>query len=267
MPNTPALLDTYAPLVQIIRQAMPKLLAIHAFGSRIAGTARLDSDLDLAVLVEGKADPIQLWELSGTLADLASCDVDLLDLRAASTIMQHQILITGRRLWARQPDADLFECFVLSGKTALDEFWSGLLADIVLQTRAATIERCVRRAREEYFNDPDTFAQDFTRQDAAILNIQRACEAALDMGHHLIRREGLGLPQSARDVFTLLAQAGWIDPDLAASLRRMVGFRNIAVHDYQSLHMPITVLVITEHLDEFTRFTQAILLRDHQTPD
>ncbi len=141
------------------------------------------------------------------------------------------------------------------------------MADNVLLNKAATIERCVRRAREEYFNDPDAFAQDFTRQDAAILNIQRACEAALGMGHHLIRREGLGLPQSARDVFTLLAQAGWIDPDLAASLRRMVGFRNIAVHDYQSLHLPITVRVITEHLDEFTRFTQALLSQDHQTPN
>ncbi len=130
MPNTLALLDAYGPLIQTIRQALPKLLAIHAFGSRIAGTARPDSDLDLAVLVEGKADPIQLWELSEILADQASCDVDLLDLRAASTIMQHQILTTGRRLWARQPDADLFECFVLSEKTALDEARSGLLADI-----------------------------------------------------------------------------------------------------------------------------------------
>ena len=82
------------------------------------------------------------------------------------------------------------------------------MADDVLINKAATIERCVRRAREEYAADPASFATNFTRQDAAILNIQRACEAALDMGQHLIRRERLGVPQSARDVFALLAQAG-----------------------------------------------------------
>lgn len=55
------------------------------------------------------------------------------------------------------------------------------------------------------------------------------------MGQHLIRRERLSVPQSARDVFTLLAQSQRIDPALADSLKRMVGFRNIAVHDYQAL--------------------------------
>ncbi|MBW8462454.1 DUF86 domain-containing protein, partial [Acidovorax sp.] len=106
------------------------------------------------------------------------------------------------------------------------------MVDDVLINKAATIERCVLRAREEYFSDPATFATNFSRQDAAILNIQRACEAALDMGQHLIRRELLGVPQSARDVFALLARAGRIEPSLAEGLQRMVGFRNIAVHDY-----------------------------------
>lgn len=136
------------------------------------------------------------------------------------------------------------------------------MADDVLINKAATIERCVKRAREEYQRGPDTFATDYTRQDAAILNIQRACEAALDMGQHLIRRERLGVPQSARDVFALLAQGGWIDATLADSLKRMVGFRNIAVHDYQALQLPITVAIIEKHLDEFLDYSKAVLLKD-----
>jgi hypothetical protein len=59
------------------------------------------------------------------------------------------------------------------------------MADDVLINKAASIERCVARAREEYAADPDGFAHNFSRQDAAILNIQRACEAALDMGLHI----------------------------------------------------------------------------------
>lgn len=136
-----------------------------------------------------------------------------------------------------------------------------MIDDVVLN-KAATIERCVRRAREEYASDPATFASDQTRQDAAILNVQRACEAALDLGQHLVRRERLGVPQGARDVFTLLAGAGWIDQVLADGLRKMVGFRNIAVHDYQTLQLPIVVSVITRHLDEFLAFSAAVLRRD-----
>lgn len=136
------------------------------------------------------------------------------------------------------------------------------MVDDVLMNKAAMIERCVARAREEYFSDPSSFATNFSRQDAAILNIQRACEAALDMGQHLIRRERLGVPQSARDVFALLAQGGWIDVLLAEGLKRMVGFRNIAVHDYQSLQLPITVAIIEKHLDEFLQYSKAILQRN-----
>lgn len=131
--------------------------------------------------------------------------------------------------------------------------------DDVLINKAATIERCVARAREGYFRDPSSFATDVTRHDAAILNIQRACEAALDMGQHLIRRERLGVPQSARDVFVLLAQGGWIATALADNLQRMVGFRNIAVHDYQKLQLPITVSIIEKHLDEFVQYSQTLL--------
>ncbi|MBF0182000.1 MAG: DUF86 domain-containing protein [Magnetococcales bacterium] len=136
------------------------------------------------------------------------------------------------------------------------------MADDVLINKAAIIERCVARAREEYHKDAATFAQDLTRQDAAILNIQRACEAALDMGQHLIRRERLGVPQGAREVFDLLARGGWIPMELAARLKPMVGFRNIAVHDYQTLQMPITIAIITTHLDDLLTHAQLLLLRE-----
>lgn len=133
------------------------------------------------------------------------------------------------------------------------------MIDDVLVNKAATIERCVARAREEYAGDPTAFGASLTRQDAAILNIQRACEAALDMGQHLLRRDRLGVPQSPRDIFTLLAQAGRLDAELAGALQRMVGFRNIAVHEYQKLQLPITISIITGHLDEFLRYSQTLL--------
>jgi len=120
-------------IVAAIRAAFPSALAIYVFGSRANATANNESDLDLAVLVAGYADPIKLWDLSGNLADLAGCPVDLLDMRAASTVMQYQILQTGYRLWGQEPQTGLFECYVLSEKTALDTARAPLLNDI--QTR------------------------------------------------------------------------------------------------------------------------------------
>jgi predicted nucleotidyltransferase len=120
-------------ILQALQSRVPDLLAVYAFGSQVHGTAGPLSDLDLAVLVAGLADPVSLWGLSGDLADLAACPVDLLDLRAASTVMQYQVITTGERWWAKDAQAALFESAVLSDKTELDTARAGLLADI--QTR------------------------------------------------------------------------------------------------------------------------------------
>lgn len=118
-------------VVPALRAAFPEALAVYAFGSRAQGVARADSDLDLAMLQPGYADPLALWSLGGELAAALGCDVDLLDLRAASTVMQHQVLTTGQRLWARDAlAAGLFECYVLSEKLDLDAARAPLLADI-----------------------------------------------------------------------------------------------------------------------------------------
>lgn len=119
-----------AAILALLRARTPDLLAVYAFGSRIDGTAGAHSDLDLAVLVAGYAEPVQLWELAGELADIAGCPVDLLDLRAAATVMQHRIVTRGERWWARDAQAALYEAAILSEKTELDRARAGLLADI-----------------------------------------------------------------------------------------------------------------------------------------
>ena len=133
--------------------------------------------------------------------------------------------------------------------------------DDVILNKCASIERSVARAREEWAKDPSSFATDLTRQDAAILNVQRACEAALDVGHHLIRVGRLGSPQSARGVFELLAQGGVISQDQAEALKKMVAFRKLAVHEYQRLQMPIVEAVIRDHLDDLLRYASTVLGR------
>jgi uncharacterized protein len=121
--------------VQLILQALPNAMAIYVFGSRAINVSNEHSDLDLAVLVAGYADVVALWGLSSEIAAEINCDVDLLDMRAASTVMQYQILSKGSRVW-QSSSADivlhvgLFECAMLSEMTALNEARAGTIADI-----------------------------------------------------------------------------------------------------------------------------------------
>jgi predicted nucleotidyltransferase len=118
------------PVVRTVRARFPTAMAIYAFGSQVQGSSGVQSDLDLAVLVAGYAEVLALWELAGDLSDIVSCPVDLLDLRAASTVMQHQVITTGQRLWTSGLEAGLFECYVLSEKMDLDAARAPLMADI-----------------------------------------------------------------------------------------------------------------------------------------
>lgn len=114
-----------------IQRSLPGLIAIYLFGSQATGDAIATSDVDLAVLVRGKIEPLRLWELAGELADIVHRPVDLVDLRAASTVMQHQIVSKGRRLWTCAGiDAGIYELFIFSEKMKLDEARAGLLDDI-----------------------------------------------------------------------------------------------------------------------------------------
>lgn len=134
--------------------------------------------------------------------------------------------------------------------------------DIVLN-KAEIIERCVRRVREVHAGDAAAFRDDLTRQESVLLNLQRACEAAIDLAMHLVRRGRLGIPKASREAFDLLERAGTLPAALAAPLRSMVGFRNVAVHDYRRLDLDVVEAIIDRHLDDLLAFTRlALQLRD-----
>ena len=98
------------------------------------------------------------------------------------------------------------------------------------------IERCLKRIQEEYDGESKNLLSN-TKQDSIILNLQRCCEAAIDLAMHLCRSQKSGIPQSSREAFDLLVQNGLLSVELSKSMKSMVGFRNIAVHDYQRLNI------------------------------
>ena len=114
--------------------------------------------------------------------------------------------------------------------------------DDILLNKAAIIERCIRRMQEEAAASPAL--DDFTHVDALTLNIERACQAAIDMAMHVVAEQHLGVPQSMGDAFMLLERAALIDRRLASSLQGMVGFRNVAIHQYECMDMTVLRWVV-----------------------
>lgn len=130
--------------------------------------------------------------------------------------------------------------------------------DVILN-KISIIERCIKRIHEEYANNPEHL-KNFTKQDSIILNLQRACEASIDLAMHIVAEKKLGLPQTSRDAFTLLETEGIIPSSLSKKMQAMVGFRNIAVHDYQEINLLILQKIIENHLVDFMQFTKTILI-------
>ena len=132
--------------------------------------------------------------------------------------------------------------------------------DDVLLNKAGIIRNCLRRIDEEYAGDARRL-ENLTHQDALVLNLERACQAAIDMAMHVVARERIGIPQSSAQAFDLLAASGKIDVNLAAKLRRMVGFRNLAVHQYQDLRIDLLLRIIENARPDLSRFCEIIGFR------
>lgn len=131
--------------------------------------------------------------------------------------------------------------------------------DDVLLNKTAIIERCLRRIDEEYRGHEDELAENYTRQDAIVLNLLRACEAAIDSAMHVVRIYRLGVPQRSRDAFEMMSRAELLDATLGTRLQAMVGFRNIAIHRYREIELPILQAILERRLDDLRRFAVRLI--------
>ena len=130
--------------------------------------------------------------------------------------------------------------------------------DVVIN-KIQSIQRCINRAREEYTLAGASFKTNLTHQDAAILNLTRACEQSIDLANYIIKNKKLGIPNQSSDSFEFLAEHGLLTPNLAEKLVKMTGFCNTAVHQYQKLNIDIVVSIIEKGLNDLIDFTDVIL--------
>lgn len=128
----------------------------------------------------------------------------------------------------------------------------------VIMAKIGIIKRCLVRIKETTGLRPDSL-NDITNQDVFVLNLQRSVQAAIDLAAHVVASEGYGIPQDLKDNFTLLRNAGVLSPELSTRMQKMVGFRNVAVHEYQNLNIDILKVILTDRLSDLEKFYSEVV--------
>lgn len=130
--------------------------------------------------------------------------------------------------------------------------------EAVLINKYESIERCINRINEEYENNPENLL-DYRKMDAIVLNLQRACEMATDVAMYIVSTRKLGIPQTKKEAFEKLNENNLISDDMCAKMKGMIGFRNIAIHEYKEIDEGILKDVIENHLVDIKEFVREMI--------
>ncbi|MBQ8678197.1 MULTISPECIES: DUF86 domain-containing protein [unclassified Treponema] len=128
----------------------------------------------------------------------------------------------------------------------------------VLEAKIAALIRCVHRVKSQGILSLEDLEKNIDKQDIIILNLQRAVQICVDIGNHILLDYDTETPATMAETFRKLAQNKLIPQSVADNLSRAVGFRNIAVHQYENLDCKIIYAIITSHLDDFRNFASEI---------
>lgn len=121
-PQELAQLGDLAQEAAIRENVVPELLGVYVFGSRVQGTARPDSDLDLGVLFRQPSyvkDPLHCFAAAqriGThIGRALGMETDVLVLNSASLELAYEVITQGVCCYSPDPDARLEREVVLQG--------------------------------------------------------------------------------------------------------------------------------------------------------
>ena len=133
------------------------------------------------------------------------------------------------------------------------------MAEQLIEQKLESLRRCLERIRSRLPETAAQLATDPDAQDIVALNLTRSIQICVDIASHWVSEyPELPAPQTMGESFDLLSRIDVINPELAANLRRSVGFRNIMVHAYEEVDWDIVFAICTEHLGEFKEFARQI---------
>ncbi|MBS0634306.1 MAG: DUF86 domain-containing protein [Verrucomicrobia bacterium] len=128
----------------------------------------------------------------------------------------------------------------------------------VVYEKINRIQNCLQRIYSTLDGDVSRL-DNYDTQDIITLNLQRAVQLLIDLAAHVVRAKSFGMPQTLKENFQILHHNGIIDKDLKEKMEHMVGFRNIAVHDYESINPEILKSIVKNHLKDIEDFYTILL--------
>lgn len=263
--------DIKEELEQIKRLLITKFnpLAIILFGSYSRNSQREDSDIDIA-MIANETSKNELFVVKSNLEEQVKRDIDLINLNSEEVYdsFKYEVLMNGIVIYCKDEyKYDLYKITTIREYLELNESRQDIIKRIkeeymenksVILNKFERIEKCINRINEEYQNNPENL-DDYRKMDMIVLNLQRACEAVLDLAVYIVSTRKLGLPQTKREAFILLEKNNIIDSKMSKNMQGMVGFRNIAVHDYKEIDEEILKDVIENHLNDLLDFARILL--------
>lgn len=136
--------------------------------------------------------------------------------------------------------------------------------DIII-AKVESVERCLNRIREQQ-NDGRYNLTDFNVQDVIVLNLLRAIQNCLDIAAHVVSISELGVADTLKANYDLLYRGKIISKSLKDKLKNMVGFRNLAVHEYSQIDVEVIQAILDKHLQDFEEFCQIALKLTNKKP-
>lgn len=130
----------------------------------------------------------------------------------------------------------------------------------VLFKKVNSIQRWLQRIRSKT-EDKNSLLHDLDVQDIVVVNLQRAVQTAIDLAAHVVAGKRLGIPNTLKETFEILENNSLLSKDVALQMTKMVGFRNIAVHDYRGIDPAILVAIVDKHLGDLEIFYDMLLSR------
>lgn len=131
----------------------------------------------------------------------------------------------------------------------------------VVEQKLESLRRCLHRIELKCPADPVQLESDFDLQDIVSLNLSRAVQLCVDVGAHLIVGMNTQPPDTMGQTFDILAREGVLSAELATSLKKAVGFRNIAVHSDNAINWHMVHRIAHDHLGDFTAFARVVAAR------
>lgn len=129
----------------------------------------------------------------------------------------------------------------------------------VIGEKLISLNRCLERIKLHTPTSVETLQNDFDAQDIISLNIQRAVQISVDIAAHILAEQLHEQTPTMAETFLALSRHGLLDSQLASRLAKAVGFRNIAVHEYNTLDMNILYSIITKEIGCFYEFSDTVL--------